>query len=57
MPLSVRLLELRAFAPQIEADVYQVLTLEGSLAARRHPGGTAPEAVCAAIARVRQALG
>ncbi len=49
--------ELRAFAPQIEADVYQVLTLEGSLAARRHPGGTAPEAVCAAIARVRQALG
>ncbi len=49
--------ELRAFAPQIEADVYQVLTLEGSLAARRHPGGTAPEAVRAAIARVRQELG
>ena len=48
--------ELRAFAPQIEADVYQVLTLEGSIAARRHPGGTAPEAVRAAIARVRQEL-
>ncbi|MFN3595447.1 MAG: argininosuccinate lyase, partial [Thiobacillaceae bacterium] len=49
--------ELRAFAPQIEADVYQVLTLEGSLAARRHPGGTAPEAVRAAIARIRHELG
>lgn len=48
--------ELRAFAPQIEADVYQVLTLEGSLAARRHLGGTAPEAVRAAIAKVRQTL-
>ncbi len=48
--------ELRAFAPQIEADVYQVLTLEGSIAARRHPGGTAPAAVRAAIARVRQEL-
>lgn len=48
--------ELRGFAPQIEADVYQILTLEGSLAARRHPGGTAPEAVRAAIARIRQEL-
>ncbi|HRH80527.1 MAG TPA: argininosuccinate lyase [Thiobacillaceae bacterium] len=48
---------LRAFSPLIGADVYQVLTLEGSLSARDHRGGTAPTQVRAAIARVRQSLG
>ncbi|QDQ87238.1 argininosuccinate lyase [Alcaligenaceae bacterium SJ-26] len=37
--------ELRAFHPAIESDVHAVLTLEGSVAARKHIGGTAPERV------------
>jgi argininosuccinate lyase len=40
--------ELKKFHPSIEADVHAVLTLEGSVAARSHIGGTAP-------ARVREA--
>ncbi|MGB7479401.1 MAG: argininosuccinate lyase [Burkholderiaceae bacterium] len=48
--------ELRAFAPQIEADVFAVLTLEGSVAARDHIGGTAPTQVRAAIADWRRQL-
>jgi argininosuccinate lyase len=47
---------LRMCSNLVEADVYQVLGLEGSLAARKHPGGTAPEAVLAAINRHRQRL-
>ena len=46
--------EMRTFSPMIEKDVYSVLTLEGSVAARNHVGGTAPEQVRAAIARLRQ---
>ena len=49
--------ELRAFSPLIEADVFEVLTLEGSVAARDHPGGTAPARVRAAIARARERSG
>ena len=45
--------ELRAFSPAIESDVFEVLTLEGSVAARDHAGGTAPARVRAAIARAR----
>ena len=45
--------ELRDFSPQIEADVFDFLTLEGSVAARDHIGGTAPAQVRAAIARAR----
>ncbi len=37
--------ELQAFHPAIENDIYGVLTLEGSVAARKHIGGTAPERV------------
>jgi argininosuccinate lyase len=33
---------LQAFAPSIKADVFEVLTLEGSVNARSHVGGTAP---------------
>jgi argininosuccinate lyase len=36
--------------------VYAVLKPEGSVASRRHVGGTAPEAVRAAIARARKRL-
>ena len=37
--------ELRSFHADIQDDVFQVLTLEGSVAARKHIGGTAPERV------------
>ena len=48
--------ELKAFCPQVESDVFSVLTVAGSLAARNHIGGTAPEQVRAAIARARNRL-
>jgi argininosuccinate lyase len=47
---------LRAFSPLVGEDVYAVLTAEGSAASRRHVGGTAPEAVRAAVARGRKRL-
>jgi argininosuccinate lyase len=46
--------ELRLFSPAIGEDVYAVLTLEGSVAARDHLGGTAPAQVRAAVARRRR---
>jgi argininosuccinate lyase len=48
--------ELRAFCPLIEADVFAVLTLDGSVAARDHLGGTAPSQVRAAAVRARARL-
>jgi argininosuccinate lyase len=48
--------ELRQFSKLIDADVIDNLSLEGSLAARNHIGGTAPQQVRAAIARARQRL-
>jgi argininosuccinate lyase len=53
---ALSLVELRAYAPGIGDDVYEVLTLEGSIASRNHPGGTAPTQVRAAIAAARAAL-
>ena len=50
------LAELQAFSPLIGADVFAVLTVAGSLAARDHVGGTAPNQVKAAIARLRKEL-
>jgi argininosuccinate lyase len=47
------LAELQAFSALIDAEVYGVLTVAGSLAARNHIGGTAPDQVKAAIARLR----
>lgn len=49
--------ELRQFSALIDQDIYAVLTLEGSVAARDHIGGTAPRQVRAAIARWRAQLG
>ncbi|MBU2885536.1 argininosuccinate lyase [Gilvimarinus agarilyticus] len=49
--------ELQQFSNTITADVFEVLTLEGSVAARDHVGGTAPAQVTAAVARARQLLG
>jgi len=47
---------LQKFSALIEDDVYAVLTLEGSVASRHHPGGTAPEQVHAAIRAARNFL-
>jgi argininosuccinate lyase len=47
---------LREFSPLIDEDVYSVLTLEGSVAARNHLGGTAPNQVIAAIESARLRL-
>lgn len=41
--------ELQQFSNAIEQDVFDVLTLEGSVAARDHLGGTAPNQVLAAV--------
>ncbi|WP_246237563.1 argininosuccinate lyase [Caldichromatium japonicum] len=48
--------ELKQFSPLIESDVFAALTLEGSVAARDHFGGTAPNQVRAAIARAQRLL-
>jgi argininosuccinate lyase len=52
LPLSV----LKKFSPKIAADVFRVLSPEGSVAARKHPGGTAPAQVRKAAARARERL-
>jgi argininosuccinate lyase len=54
---DLALSELQAFSSAIGDDVFEVLTLEGSVAARNHIGGTAPEQVKQAIARGRASLG
>ena len=48
--------ELAAYSPLIGADVHDVLTLEGSVASRDHPGGTAPRRVREAAAAARAAI-
>jgi argininosuccinate lyase len=48
--------ELQGFSDRIEKDVFEVLTLEGSVAARDHLGGTAPKQVRAAVKRARKWL-
>jgi len=53
---SMSLDELKKFSPNIEADVFEVLTLEGSVAARNHIGGTAPQQIREAISSARKRL-
>ena len=48
--------ELRGFSAAIGSDVFDILTVTGSVAARNHLGGTAPEQVRMAIARARERL-
>jgi argininosuccinate lyase len=48
--------ELQQFSMLIERDIFDVLTLEGSVAARNHIGGTAPDQVRAAAQRARDVL-
>ena len=47
---QLKLSELQQFHREIDADVYGFLTLQGSVAARNHTGGTAPDRVRAAVA-------
>ena len=49
--------QLKAYNPAIEQDVYDVLSLRGSLNARNLLGGTAPAQVRAQVARHRARLG
>ncbi len=53
---ALSLQELQQFCSAIEQDVFAVLTLEGSVRARNHVGGTAPDQVRAAVARRREEL-
>jgi len=48
--------QLKQFSSLIEDDVFKVLELEGSVAARDHLGGTAPDQVRAAVKRARANL-
>lgn len=48
--------QLQQFDARIEADVFDVLTLEGSVAQRDHVGGTAPAQVLAQVQRWRTVL-
>jgi argininosuccinate lyase len=48
---EMELATLQGFCDQINEDVFDVLTVEGSVAARHHLGGTAPDQVAAAAER------
>lgn len=50
---ELSLAELQKFSDLIAEDVFDVLTLEGSLGARDHIGGTAPKQVTAAVKLAR----
>jgi argininosuccinate lyase len=53
---TLSLASLQRYSTLIKDDVYAVLTLEGSIASRNHPGGTAPAQVRAAIRAARSSL-
>ncbi|WBA81160.1 argininosuccinate lyase [Endozoicomonas sp. GU-1] len=53
---EMTLAELQVFSDTIGQDVFDVLTLEGSVSARNHLGGTAPEQVRQAVLNARKTL-
>jgi len=53
---EISLEELQQFSAEITADVFDILKLEGSVAARSHIGGTAPDTVRKAIQSARAEL-
>ena len=53
---EMSLAELQVFSDLITDDVFDVLTLEGSVQARNHIGGTAPTQVMAAAQRARETI-
>ena len=54
---AMTLSEFQQFSTTIEQDVFEVLSLEGSVNARNHIGGTAPNQVVAAVQRARSRIG
>ena len=54
---EMSLKELQQFSDSIENDVFEVLTLEGSVAARNHLGGTAPAQVRMQVKLAKDLLG
>ena len=53
---EMELAELQQFSDAIGDDVFEVLTLEGSVAARDHLGGTAPDQVRARVKEGRELI-
>ena len=53
---ALSLEELRGVSDRINEDVFEILTLEGSLHSRNHIGGTAPDQVRLAAEQARQVL-
>jgi argininosuccinate lyase len=53
---QVGLEEFKRLSPVIGKDVHGALTVEGSLKARNHLGGTAPAQVKAAVKRARKRI-
>lgn len=53
---ELTLAQLQEFSELIQEDVFSVLTLAGSLNARDHHGGTAPNQVLKAVAAAREKL-
>jgi argininosuccinate lyase len=53
---ELSLAELQKFDKRIENDVFNILSLEGSLAGRNHLGGTAPNQVKQAIQNAKKSL-
>ncbi|MDP7536624.1 MAG: argininosuccinate lyase [Methylococcales bacterium] len=53
---ELTLTELQQFSGEIDNEVFNILTLEGSVAARNHIGGTAPDTVKKAIKNARKQM-
>ena len=53
---EIDLIELQTASALIENDVYDILSLDGSLSSRNHFGGTAPSQVKQAIKRARMRI-
>ncbi|HID98756.1 MAG TPA: argininosuccinate lyase [Thiotrichaceae bacterium] len=53
---ELQLDEFKGFSALIDEEVYDLLTLEGSVKARDHLGGTAPNQVRAAVRRLQERL-
>ncbi|MEA1992502.1 MAG: argininosuccinate lyase, partial [Thermodesulfobacteriota bacterium] len=48
--------DLKAFSSLIDEDIFEVLSIEGSVGTRRCPGGTAPERVAEALAKAEKKM-
>ncbi len=53
---ELSLAEMQTHSTLVAEDIFNILSVQGSLASRQHTGGTAPEQVKIAIARARHSL-